>query len=151
MMEIRCVSRFAGAVCATLLSVIAIVAFAGCAADTLPSDSSYLSIRRGETDYTGSRSFRFDPIKKDSATIFYTFTISNTTKEHLEITRIECSSPDSFTFYSSSLPGELPPEGSIDFELGFHPLSEGFHESILSMYLSGSDEPFIFRVSGNGL
>ena len=150
MKEFGRVSRFAGAVYTTLW-VVAIVAFAGCAADTLPSDSSYLNISRGETDYTGSRSFRFDPIKKDSATIFYTFTISNTTKEHIEITRIECSSPDNFTFYSSSLPGELPPEGSIDFELGFHPLSEGSHESTLSMYLSGSEEPFIFQVFGNGL
>ena len=146
--ESRRVSWFAGA---AALWVVAILAFTGCAADPLPSDSSYLSISRGETDYTGSRSFRFDSIKKDSATIFYTFTITNTTKEHIEITRIECSSPDSFTFYSSSLPGELPPEGSIDFELGFHPLSEGSHESTLLMYLSGSEEPFIFQVSGNGL
>ena len=123
----------------------------GCAGETLPADSSYLTISRGDTDYTRSGAFTFDSLKTDSATVIHTFTISNITKDRIEVSRIECSSPGSFTFYSSSLPGILPPEGSVDFELGFHPLRSGAHESVLSLYLSGYEEPFIFRVSGNGL
>lgn len=136
---------------AVFLFATTALAFVSCSSDTLPAESAFLSISLGETNFAPSRTFRFDSLEKDNATMFYKFTLSNITKESVEISRIECSSPDSFTFYSSSLPGTLPPHGSADFELGFHPLSVGPHEGTLLLYISGTEEPFVFQVAGDGL
>jgi hypothetical protein len=143
------VKRFAASAKFTLAAVLLVAVLTACPDTTLSTGSDLLTISQGSDIYDQAGTFSFTAAKSGEDTITRSFVVSNTGTASISILKIEYSNPENFTFYSSSLPGALEIENESEFDFNFHPRHEGRHESEISIYIDGYEEPVILHLVGD--
>ena len=143
------IKRFAPSVKLALTAVMFIAILTGCLDTALATGSDLLTISQGSDIYDQNKIFTFNAAKSGEDTIISAFVVSNTGTARISILKIEYSNPENFTFYSSSLPGALEVESELEFDFNFHPKHEGKHESDVSIYIDGYEDPVILHLVGD--
>ena len=130
-----------------LLSVC-LISFSSCKAENLSTGFSFLKINGPITTEAKGENFTFTLVGTESIASILSFALVNKGSTSIEITQIELSEPEIFTFYSVKLPGLIPPNGSAQFTLGFYPRLAGSYSGSLSMIVKGYNKPFSFQILG---
>lgn len=141
--------RLTTSVKSALTAILFAAVLTSCPNTTLSTGSDLLTISQGSDIYDQNKIFTFTAAKSGEDTITNSFVVANTGTTSINILKIEYSNPENFTFYSSSLPGALKLESESEFNFNFHPRHEGKHESNISIYIDGSDEPVILHLVGD--
>ena len=131
------------------ITVVALLAcFGACDTNSITSDFPNLSVIQGETEYAEARRFQFNQMEAGGDVEVYTFTVSNYGRNSMMVSKVEYSDPGNFTFFSSSLPGEIEPESNVAFVISFHPRVAGEYRSKIAIYFEEIKKPFILNIIG---
>ena len=129
--------------------VLATFAFLfSCTPENISSGEEPLAIVSAKVSYSPDQVVILKPDASIASGQTNTFVLRNTGSMELEIVRVECSSPEVFTFNSTDIPGALMAGEKADFDLSFHPTSSGTYSARLVLVIAGTEKPIVFEIEG---